>query len=129
VCAVCRFVPLFWPALDPSGIRGIAEKSKGPRTDRVFRTPYKKLELGCVKTYEKSPGVKLTVWGCFWGPLKDAFIPIVVESFNNVVYRKLLKEYILPVLQHMKETLQMSNFTGQCTSTQSIKYSTFVCRK
>jgi hypothetical protein len=41
------------------------EKSKDPRTDWVFRTPYEKWDIDCVQTYEKGPGVKLMVWGCF----------------------------------------------------------------
>jgi transposase len=37
------------------------EKSKDPRTDWVFQTPYEKWDINCIKTYEKGPGVKLMV--------------------------------------------------------------------
>ena len=51
------------------------EKSKDPRTDWVFRTPYEKWDIDCVKTYEKGPGVKTMLWGCFWGNTKGTFVP------------------------------------------------------
>ena len=62
-------------------------ESKDPRTDWVFRTPYEKWDIDCVKPYERGPGVKSMVWGCLWGNAKGILVPIVVKSFNSRAVR------------------------------------------
>src|SRR5205807_2709617 len=58
------------------------EKSKDPCTVWGFWTPYEKWEKDCIQTYEKGPGVKLMVWGCFWGPYRGTFVPLIVHSVD-----------------------------------------------
>jgi len=80
------------------------EKSKDPRTVWVFCTPYEKWDKEYIQTYEKGPGVKLMVWGCFWGRYRGTFVPLIVHSVNRFVYHDLLHNLLPPVLQIVQET-------------------------
>jgi transposase len=81
------------------------EKSKDPRTVWVIRNLYEKWEKDCIAPFHKGPDVKLMVWACFWGRNKGTFVPIILRSVDQWVYRDLLESCLLPVLQRVQDTI------------------------
>lgn len=51
----------------------------------------------------KGKGVSLMVWGCFWGNTRGTFVPFVVKSVNALIYKRLLINCVLPVLESIEK--------------------------
>jgi len=49
--------------------------------------------------------VKLILWGCFWGNQRGPLVPLVNGTSTAVVYRELLRRWLLPVLEDVRTAL------------------------
>lgn len=50
------------------------------------------------------------VWGCFGGKQKGTFVPLVVKSVKAPIYLRLLELLVLPVIQHINNTIGGARF-------------------
>ena len=48
--------------------------------------------------------MELMVWGCWWGPYRGTFVPLIVKSVDRFVHYNLLKNLLPPVLLRVRET-------------------------
>jgi len=71
----------------------------------VYRTPKERWTKDYVEPKRKGKGVSLMVWGCFWGPNRGQLVPIVGGTLSSPRYLELLKEYLLPVICRIHETI------------------------
>ena len=58
---------------------------------------------------KKGNGVSVMVWGCFGGKQKGTFVPFVVKSVNAKIYLRILETLVLPVIDHINQTLPNVN--------------------
>ena len=86
------------------------EKSSDSRQTWVFRTPEEKWEKDCIAAVKKGNGVTIMVWGCFWGKQKGTFVPFIIKSGKAPIYLRLLELLVLPVIQHINNTIGGARF-------------------
>ena len=71
----------------------------------VFRTPDEKWEKNCIMAAKKGDGLSVMVWGCFWGKQKGTFVTFIVKSVNAKIYLRILETLVLPVINHINQTV------------------------
>lgn len=86
------------------------ERAAHARQIWVFRTPQQKWDKDCIHPVAKGKGISIMVCGCFWGKQRGTFVPLIVHSVNSLLYRRLLKMLLLPVVDHINRTIGNAKF-------------------
>ena len=79
------------------------EKSDDARQIWVAREPSQKWDKEMIHDKPKGKGISLMIWGCFHGKTRGTFVPLVVTSVNSILYKRLLKFCVLPVLENIQK--------------------------
>ena len=95
----------------------------------VFRTPEEKWDKDYIHAVKKGQGTSLMVWGCFWGKTHGTFVPLVVRSVNALVYHRLLKMLLLPVIAHINRTIGNAKFQQDNAPVHTVKIITLFLKR
>ena len=83
----------------------VIEQSSDFWQNWVFRILENKWEKDCIAVVKKGNAVTTLVQVCFGGKQKGTFGPFVVKSVKAPIYLWLLELLILPVIQHINNTI------------------------